>query len=275
MPVSLTIRRILSVYPVDLPVFHPIAIKLQQLLATDFTIDEIISVASQDQVLAAKILRIANSPAYRGSEAVETIKDAVVRLGAQPVANIAMAASQASLHVSDNEVINRTMRKLWQHSHACALGCRWLSLSVGLRRMADQAYLAGLLHDIGKLYLLKAIEKLNKAGVARAALEDSTLREVFKELHVEEGSKLMEHWHMPRLYRTVVERHHDEECNVENLVLIIVRLVNSVCRKMRIGLQPDQAQEAVQHKEMSLLGVGNAQMAGLEALLDEARAMVL
>lgn len=275
MPVSLTIRRILSVYPLDLPVFHPIAIKLQQALVTDFVIDEIIELANQDQALAARILRIANSPVYRGSETVETIKDAVVRLGAQPVANIAMAASQASLHVSDNETINRTMRKLWQHSHACALGCRWVSLNVGLRRVANQAYLAGLLHDIGKLYLLKVIEKLNKTGVARAALDDANLREVFQELHVEEGAKLMEHWEMPRLYRTVVEGHHSEQSGVENLVLIIVRLVNSVCRKMGIGFQTDHAPESLPQKEVALLGLGAEQMVRLEALLDETRGLVL
>jgi HD-like signal output (HDOD) protein len=140
--------------------------------------------------------------------------------------------------------------------------------------MADQAYLAGLLHDIGKLYLLKVIEKLNKTGVARAALEESTLRDVFAELHVEEGGKLMEHWHMPWLYRTVVERHHDEQCNVENLILVLVRLVNGVCRKMSIGIQTTQPSESV-HREMALLGLGAEQMVKLESVLDEARSVVI
>jgi putative nucleotidyltransferase with HDIG domain len=276
MAVSQTIRRILSVYPIDLPVFHPIAIKLQHLLAdNEFDIEEVIALASQDQVMASRILRMANSPAYRGAAAVETMKDAVVRLGAQQVANMTMAISHASIHKSSNEAINRYMRKLWHHSHSCALGCRWVATTIGLRRMAEQAYLAGLLHDIGKLYLLKVLEKLTVTGVACSALEEQTLHEVFIELHVEEGTKLMKHWNIPKIYTTVVEEHHASQCGVENLVLIIVRLVNQATCKLGISLHPDPGLEVTRLKEVGLLGIDTGKLSELETLLEDARSIVI
>ncbi|SNB46150.1 HDOD domain-containing protein [Geobacter sp. DSM 9736] len=275
MPVSLAIRRILSIYPIDLPVFHPIALKLVYMLSgTEFTIDEVIDLANQDQSIAVKVLRMANSPAFRGNEPVSTMHEAVVRLGAQQVANIAMTASQASVHVSDNETINRYMRKLWQHSHACAVGCRWAAVSAGLSRMADQAYMAGLLHDIGKLYLLKVLEKLSRSGVARSALEEETLLDVFKEMHVEEGEKLMEHWRMPPLLCKVVGRHHDAECEVDDLILIIARLVNSVSSRIGLSLHPNPRLETARLKEMSYLNFDAGKLAGLETALEEAGALV-
>ena len=276
MAVSQTIRRILSVYPIDLPVFHPVAVKLQHILATnDFDIDEVIALASQEQILVSRILRMANSPAYRGAAAVETMKDAVVRLGAQQIANMAMAVTQASLHQSSNETINRYMRRLWQHSHACALGCRWLATTVGLRRMAEQAYLAGLLHDIGKLYLLKVLEKLTITGVAQSALQEQNLHDVFIELHVEEGAKLMRHWNIPSIYCNIVEKHHAPQCEVENLVLIIVRLVNQLACKIGNSLHPDPHLDVRKLKEPGLLGLEPGRIQELEILLEEARSIVI
>ena len=152
MPLSLTIRRMLSMQPVELPVFNPIAVKLAQLLESpSFTLDQVLSLIHEDQSLAGQILRVANSVGYIGRVRIETVKDAVVRMGAQQVSNIAMAASQSSLHSSDGGIIGEYMRKLWSHSHACAMGSRWIAHTVQLDPIAEQAYMAGLLHDVGKL----------------------------------------------------------------------------------------------------------------------------
>ena len=237
MPLSLTIRRLLSTQPIDLPVFHPIAIKLQQMLETpDFTMDAVIALASEDQSLAGQILKVANSTVYVGRVRTETIKDAVIRLGAKQVSNLAMAASHAGLHVSTHPLINNFMQSLWVHSHACAVGSRLLARTAGYAQFADQAYMAGLLHDVGKLYLLKALEKLNSAGVAHAALESDLLMEIFTELHVEQGNRLMEHWNMPKTYSSVVAQHHNAKFDSSDTVLTVVRLVNAACKLKGIGL---------------------------------------
>jgi HD-like signal output (HDOD) protein len=272
MAISLTIRRLLSIQPINLPVFHPIALKMVHLLSDqNFTIDELADTANDDQALAGQILNMANSSSYIGRVKVETIKDALIRLGAHHVSNLAMAASQAALHVSDRELVNGVMQELWFHSHACAIGCRWVAENTGYRRFADQAYMAGLLHDVGKLYLLKALERLINAGVAHAALERETLLEIFTELHVEQGERLMEHWSMPSVYRTVVSRHCAATVDPDDIVLAIVRLVNVATRKNGLSLSAEQEQEVMDLPEFALLNMGELQLFELDEVLENSR----
>jgi len=276
MALSLTIRRLLTTQPVDLPVFHPIAVKLQQLLATaDYKIDEVIALANEDQSLAGQILKLANSTVYIGRVRTETIKDAVIRLGAHQVSNLAMAASQASLHVSENPVLNKFMQLLWLHSHSCAVGSRWLARAAGYPQLADQAYMAGLLHDVGKLYLLKALERLNRVGVAQAALEPELLLEIFGELHVEQGCRLMEHWNMPKVYYNVVANHHDMNFDTADIVLTVVRMVNAACKVKGIGLTSMPELDLKALPEASLMELRPDEMDELFDILEETQEMTL
>lgn len=276
MPLSLTIRRLLTTQPVELPVFHPIALRLQQLLETpDFTIEAVIALASEDPALAGQILKVANSAVYMGRVRIETIKDAVIRLGAQQVSNLAMAASQAGLHVSDNKVLNGFMQSLWLHSHACAVGSRWLARSAGYPQYADQAYLAGLLHDVGKLYLLKALERLNSMGVAQAALEEELLLEIFAELHVEQGCRLMQHWNMPEIYHNVVARHHDDEFDSTDTILTLVRLVNKASKARGIDLVKDPGLDMQAQPETALLHIATDELEDLYEILDDSQELLI
>jgi HD-like signal output (HDOD) protein len=276
MALSLTIRRLLTTQPIELPVFHPIAVKLQQLLeTTNFTMDAVVNLANEDQALAGQILKMANSTVYMGRVRTETIKDAVIRLGAQQVSNLAMAASQAGLHVSDHPIINRFLQSLWLHSHACAVGSRFLARSAGYPQIADQAYMAGLLHDVGKLYLLKALERLNRLGVGQAALEEDLLLEIFAELHVEQGCRLMEHWNMPRVYYNVVANHHDSNFDTSDTVLTVVRLVNTICKQKGIGLTRDPAIEIQAQPEAALLQLAPDELDDLYEAIDDSQDLAL
>ena len=271
MPLSLTIRRMLSTQPVELPVFNPIAVKLQQLLEMSaFTLDQVLTLINEDQSLAGQILRMANSVGYIGRVRVETIKDAVIRMGAQHVSNIAMATSQSGLHCSDSEVFKLFMQKLWSHSHACAMGARWVAFNANLASVAEQAYMAGLLHDVGKLYLLKALERLNRAGVAHAALEEEMLLEIFAELHVEQGLRIMQHWNMPEIYCKAVAGHHAEPYDSEDLILTIVRLVNAACKVRGISVTPDPTIDILRLPEARQLGLTTQmQLAELEVVIED------
>ena len=109
----------------DLPVFHSVAVRLQQTLATpNFTIDEVLDLISEDQSLSGKVLKVANSSFYAGLSKVATIKEAIVRLGAQEIANVAMMASQFESYKSTNEILNDNMQGLWKHAFSCAVGAK-------------------------------------------------------------------------------------------------------------------------------------------------------
>lgn len=271
-----TVRKLLASQPIELPIFHPVALKLQRMLTDyDFTVDEVAQVATEDQSLASQMLRMANSPMYMGRTKVATIKETVIRLGAQQVINLAIAASQASSHTSSNSALDSYMKSLWLHSHGCALGARWLAHNCGMRGVADETYLAALLHDVGKLYLLKSIERLVSAGVISSMFDDDLIMEIFDAMHVEQGYRLMQHWNFPAMYCDVIRDHHSEQWDVVNKMLAIVRFVNLACHRVGLGLKHEPELSLIDTREAEILDISDVQIVELEAVLNESREAAL
>ncbi len=267
-----TVRKLLASQPIELPIFHPVALKLQRMLSDyDFTVEEVAMVANEDTGLASQMLRMANSPMYMGRTKVATIREVVIRLGAQQVINISIAASQATAHTSTNPVLDRYMKALWEHSHASAIGSRWLAQSCGMRGAVDESYLAALLHDVGKLYLLKAIECLVNAGIISSMFDDELISEIFDAMHVEQGLRLVQHWNFPAMYCDVIRAHHLEKWDTVNKMLAIVRFVNLACMSVGLGLKHQPDLVLIETEEAEVLDIGALQIEELLALLDETR----
>jgi HD-like signal output (HDOD) protein len=268
---SLDFSILLSTLPIELPVFHTIALELQHHLERpNFSMEKTIRLVNEDQSLAGHILKMANSVAYMGRVPVETIKDAVIRLGSRQVCNIAMTVSQSGLYASQNEVVNGLMHSLWEHSYSCALGCQWIAEKTGNAQYADQAYMAGLLHDIGKLFLLKGMERLNVMGVTtQADLEKKLLLEVFDAHHVEQGRRLMQQWNMPEVYCHVVADHHDESFTPGDTVMIIVRFLNSACKVLGSGIEAAVDIPLLELPEAVALNLDEEKVNGLLQVLAE------
>jgi len=131
--------------------------------------------------------------------------------------------------------------------------------------------MAGLLHDVGKLYLLKALERLNKVGVAQAALESDLLLEIFDELHVEQGCRLMEFWNMPKVYYNVVANHHDTNFDTSDIALTTVRVVNAACKIRGIGLVKTPQLDLLTLPEAALLQMNQEEIDDLYDVMDEAQ----
>jgi len=265
MGFSLELRYHICLQPIELPVFNPVALELLQLLADhEVDINEVIETINKDPGLSIQILRMANSSAYAGRYKSETIKDSVNRLGARQITSLAMAASQAALHTSEIPFVGNVMQGLWLHSHSCALGCRSLAIRSGHREMADQAYLAGLLHDIGKLYLLKALEQISLNRETGFELDQETLLDVFSYMHVEQGFRIMDHWGIPPLYSAVVANHHSDIFDPDDILLAIVRLVNFNSIQYELNLYPQFFQPLDVSDEISLLSVSEADLVQLQ-----------
>jgi len=265
MGFSLDLRYQLCLQPIDLPIFNPIALELLQLLADqDLDINRVIETINKDQGLAIEILRMANSPAYAGLCPSETIKESVNRLGIKQVTNLAMAAALAAVHTSNDHIVNYMMNHLWRHSYACAIGCQSLAINSGLRGLADQAYMAGLLHDIGKLYLLKAMERISQSGEIKFRFDRETLLDVFSEMHVEQGFRIMNFWNIPSTYRSIVIGHHTAHLDPHDTLLAIVRLVNFKSKQMDLDYFPKFTRQFDTHPEITVLHVDETARTRLE-----------
>ncbi|MFA7061778.1 MAG: HDOD domain-containing protein [Pedobacter sp.] len=268
MAISLDLKQLLSIQPIDLPVFHPVALDLMRIVSDPYSdIEDIIRVINKDQALSTHVLKMANSSAYMGLIKTETIKDSVVRLGVRQVTSLAVASSQASLYKSDNIIVNEIMRELWQHSLVCALGCWWVARHTGHQSIIDHAYLAGLLHDIGKLYLLKAMERIIQNNEMQIVIERDLMLDIFAEMHVEQGCRIMEYWNISPIYRSVVANHHAEHYDHVDSPLSIVRLVNRISKKASPSLVNEPEETADDILECHLLDMDESQFKKLKAAM--------
>lgn len=254
----------------ELPVFHPVALKLQFVVGDENTgVADIETILMEDQALASQVLRMANSAFFKGLHTITTIRKAIIRLGLQQVANLAMAASQRSAHSTDNKLLHDYMEKLWQHAFASAIGSRWVAERCGYPHEADSAFLAGLLHNIGKLAIVKILEELC-AQKKITALSDTVVFEVLESpLHTEQGYRLMTQWNLPEPYCLIARDHHDSHWDSKNSLLIMVRLVDQACRKIGLGINPDPTIIPAMSPEAHSLGVTEIQLAELEIALED------
>ncbi len=99
--------------------------------------------------------------------------------------------------------------------------------------------MAGLLHDIGKLFLLKVMEEIIKEEKSSGEISPALLAEVINSMHVEHGFHLMQKWSMPEAYGNVVRDHHIDQWDQGNLLLAMVRLVDQACNKLGVGMRPE------------------------------------
>jgi putative nucleotidyltransferase with HDIG domain len=255
----------------DLPVFHSVAVRLQQTLAKrEFTIDEVLELISEDQSLAGKVLKVANSSYYAGLSKVATIKEAIVRLGAQEIANVAMMASQLECYQSSNEILNANMQGLWSHAFSCAVGAKWLARKAGYPDISSQAFMAGLLHDIGKLALLKVMDDIIRSGESRISLTKPLIDEILTSMHEEVGYNLMRSWSLPETYALIAVQHHKEEFDTANILLSVVRLANEACRKVGKDIQEHPEIALIACPEVQALGVKEITLAELEIVVEDA-----
>jgi len=261
----------------NLPMFHPIALKLQGILATkDFTIEQVVALIIKDQALTSQVLRLANSAFFSGLSKVTTITEAVVRLGAREIASVAMLASQQNSYNSFAvpELKSHSLA-LWRHAIGCAIGTRWLCERTGYKQFAQEAFIAGLLHDIGSLLILKVLEGIQLADSGAKVVSRELTTEIMVAMHAETGYELMQKWNLPELYCVIVRDHHKEQSDTANVLLSMVRLVDDACRKLGLsGTAPEPNLMLAATFEAQGLGIKEIMLAELEIMIEDAMEMV-
>jgi len=220
--------KLLLSQPIDIPVFHEVALRLLQMRNDhSYRIEEAIVLVNQDTALSAEMLKQANLTCNSGKAPITTIKNAIVRLGSQQVVNLAFTASMATSK-SVNPSINAHLKNVWHHSHTVAITSALLVVQIchdnkQLEIDADEVYLAGLFHDIGKLYLLKSMDSLIESGIL---LDDDMIDEIIEKINIPMGIRVLQHFNIPDIYLNSVERHmtNSWKCGTNDHLVAAVRL---------------------------------------------------
>ena len=255
---------------VVLPVFNQTGMRVQQEVAkADPDVRLIEKIICSDQTLTTQVLRTANSAFFRGLNKANTIREAITRLGTNEVANIVTLSSQEVNFRSRDPFVSDLMRKLWQHSVICAIGAQWLARQLKFDTLSMDAFTAGLLHDIGKLLILKVIEAIKSSKAVSMQPSDTFVFEVINILHAEQGYHLSRNWHLPDTYCHIIGAHHDAEIKPSDTLLILVRMADKACNKMGIGLKSDPELSLETTPEANFLGLNDIFLARLEIQMED------
>jgi hypothetical protein len=228
-----SIKKIISSQPIVIPVFHDVAIKLQNMIRDNsYRIEDVIILVNDDPALASEMLKHANGSYFCGNTPITSIRNAIVRLGSQQIVNLAFSASMTNTK-SDNPVINTHLSNLWNHCHAVATTSAYLGLKISHDNKLpelnyDEVYLAGLLHDIGKLYLLKIIDRLIMTYIINP--DNTMIIDIIDELNIDTGIKVMNHYKIPDIYTNLLGRLIGDnwKCGSNDYFVATVRLADKL-----------------------------------------------
>lgn len=161
-----------------------------------------------DPLLAARLLRLANSSFYSRQKNITTIEKAIDTIGTKALYDAVMLGIAANTFSKEIEH-SQAGRAVWEHSLAVALLARELT-DVLKMRGAENAFICGLLHDIGKFVLLKSDSELFKK-ISDMSEDNEMMKsedKFFGINHAEVGALLTNRWNMPEVISSVILHHH-------------------------------------------------------------------
>lgn len=254
---------------ITLPVFNDVALKVQKAAREErYDISAIERAIESDPALVAEVLKAANSAFFGGLAEVATIRAAVLRLGLQRVANLVFLASEKSRYDVKSPAFSSLMSTLWHHASACAMAAEWIARKVRYPQLGETVFIAALVHDIGKLFLLRVLDEMASAPGGAAVSEELVL-ELLTRAHADVGYKLLTAWNLPEVYQTIVRDHHVESPDPSQVALQIVRMANHACAKIGASLHPDQSIVLGAMPEATVLGLSDIAIAELEIILED------
>ncbi|BES72494.1 HDOD domain-containing protein [Marinobacter nanhaiticus D15-8W] len=174
-----------------LPTLPEAALQVREIAESeDSSIQDLVKVISTDTALSARLIRVCNSPLFRGARQIENLTMAVSRLGMAYTSNLAMGLAMEQMFQATSDMIDRRLRATWQTSTEVAGICHVLAQHY-TKLKPDQATLAGLVHLIGVLPILRYVED-NDIQISSIMLD-----KVIDELHADIGMKILKRWDFP------------------------------------------------------------------------------
>lgn len=214
-----------------------------------------------DPILTARILRLANSPIYSLQKNVSTLRQAIDIVGMKSIYEIliiGLAADSFAKEIRDS----REGKKIWEHSLAVALLSRELGQMLGLRG-TEEAFICGLLHDIGKILLLRA-----DFGFYTGLLqENNESRMLYSEVetygydHAQIGSLVASRWGLPDgVCHTILNHHNPSQSQQFAVIAHLICAADMIANLNGFGLRDSPGEFTDETESMMILHLTTDQM---------------
>ncbi len=195
-----------------LPTINTVAFQVVQMCSDiEVPIPRLIKVISGDQSLSAQILKIANSSYFNFPRTIYSLERAIVILGFNLLKDIAISISIYSLYKGFNSSKYFDIKALWKHSIYTGFVMKTLAEEYEPKH-TDILYIGGLLHDIGKLALIRVLNEEYHFIYEKSNQEGKPLYEIEQKFlgydHAELGGELLDRWHLPPAVVDMVRYHH-------------------------------------------------------------------
>ena len=254
------------------PALPVLATEFLQLAADpDVAQTRVATVVCKDPVLATRVLGFANSAAVAAAVTVTTLQEAIMRLGTRTVCNIALA-DQVAGSFQDRRIYGPLGQSLRDHSLGTAYVAYLLSEVAGMP--SDEAFLCGLMHDIGKLYVLKLVHDVGLPSPS--GTPSARILQLVADTHAEAGGYLLDRWGLPEALQDPVVWHHEPwRAARQPRVTSLTYAANRLAHRYGFGAPRDEAYDPLADSELQTLGVDEAALAHIDArapgLFDVAR----
>ncbi len=204
-----------------LPMLPQVALKVSQIVDDpDSSSEDVAKIIATDPAVSARLLQVVNCPLYRGSLVIENIPMAVTRLGRASIRTIVMSLMVKQLYRVKNMSLRLHLTRIWRHSIEVAAIARVLA-TTSTTLDADEAMLAGLVHDIGILPVIA-----NAEHHPDVAADDALLLAACRKLHQPIGKLILQTWKLPQALVDVAGQHENWRYNgspeAEYLDIVII-----------------------------------------------------
>jgi HD-like signal output (HDOD) protein len=236
-----------------LPTVPGIVAKISRIVENPETsVADVGRLISQDQVLSAKVLRMANSAFFGMSRKISSIPQALIILGFEVVKGLVLTSSVF-------DMIQKSMAGLWEHSIGCAAASGVVATLLG-RDDAEEVLVAGLLHDLGKVVLALNLPEEMKLVRQKVEQENLLFYEAENQIldfdHAEIGQWLAEHWNLPESLAEPMRLHHKpEKAVLKPEWTAIVHLADIIVRAKGFGNAGDTLVPNVSMAAWEILGL--------------------
>jgi HD-like signal output (HDOD) protein len=231
----------------ELPSFPEAVLRVQRALQSpDTTTDEIVRILSSEPALAARLLRIANSVEFRRMDTeITDLRKAVSRMGFNMVRSVSVAFAMRQLRRKDtySAELQAQLETVWKESIETAAACFVIAKRL-TRVNPDQALLVGLLHVLGRLYIIMRAGDMND-------LSETDMHEVVGSWHATIGKAILESWGLPAALQHAVEHQDELETEVEGDVGLTDILIAA---KLMTQAQQDTARYPAVQRLAALAG---------------------
>ena len=247
----------------DLPTIPVVATKVMQLIQNETTTaEDLARVIAADPAVTARVLKISNSSFYGCQRQIQTLSHAIMILGFGTLKSLVVAASVNQVY----KPYGLTEKLLWEHSFGVGLAAKMIA---GFTRVVneEEAFLAGLFHDIGKI-IMNALDNARFKEVIQKCYNEEMRfeeaeRQVYDYTHAEVGALVIRKWNFPENLMTVAMKHHNLDFGDEDdpylvKLTMVTALADAMCIRLGIG-------ERSPREDLDLYGAKPTLQLGLDA----------